>query len=109
MARRSWRFSGFGALPGRCVNTDLVDAAAASAGAICCVAAWLTSWPGQGLVPHDEDAQKSLSFTFQVRPLARLDEARPVERMPPSFAFEHLQLYTPQPVASTLASLQRLV
>src|SRR4030095_10689810 len=44
-----------------------------------------------------------LSFAFQVRPLARLDEARPVERMPASFAFAHPQLHTPHPVASNFA------
>src|SRR5262245_52068027 len=52
---------------------------------------------------------RTLSFAFQVRPLARLDEARPVERMPASFASEHLQLHTPQPIASPLPALQRLV
>src|SRR5215510_4870338 len=52
---------------------------------------------------------RSLSFAFQVRPLARLDEARPVERMPASFAFDHLQLHMPQPIASPLSALQRLV
>jgi hypothetical protein len=44
-----------GAIPGRRINTDLFDAAAASE-AICCVAAWRTSWSGQGLVPYGEVA-----------------------------------------------------
>src|SRR5262245_65746413 len=57
----------------------------------------------------DKVELRSLSFAFKVRPLARLDEARPVERMPATLAFEHLQLYMSQPIAATLATLQRLV
>src|SRR5262249_58307706 len=46
-------------------------------------------------------------LAIQIRPLARLDEARPVIRMPPLPVLEHLQLYLPQRLPPSLPLLQR--
>src|SRR6266498_3855168 len=52
---------------------------------------------------------KYLPFAFEIPPFARLDEARPIERMAPISALDHLQLHSPQPFSPSFASLQRLV
>jgi hypothetical protein len=50
-----------------------------------------------------------LSAAIQIRPLSRLNERRPVERMMPILAPQHSQLHLPEAFAASLSAPERIV
>src|SRR5215510_11506581 len=63
---------------------------------------------GAGPIPVAEWYNR-LSAAIQIRPLSRLNERRPIERMMQILAPQHSQLHLPEALATSLSTPERLV